>query len=107
MLRRLVIYTVTILFVLQGAVQASTPVAGAEPPAQHDCDGHENVPEDCPCCPEGLASSSGCMSACLVISTLPVSAPAFDPAEAIERTLVEISGAAGPTYPPFKPPPIA
>jgi hypothetical protein len=107
MLRRFIIYTVTFLFVLQGAVQASMPLAGAEPPAQHHCDGHENAPQDCPCCPDGVALSGGCMNACLAVSMLPVTALILDPTETIEHSRIEISGAPGPSYAPFKPPPIA
>ncbi len=107
MLRRLVLCTVTLLFVLQGALQASAPLGGTEPPAQHDCDGHENATEDCPCCPDGVPSNNSCMSVCLAMSALPVSAVIFEPADAAERTLIEISGPIGPSYLPFKPPPIA
>jgi len=78
---------------------------GATPCAESMAD-RKHVSE-CPCCPDGVQSMAGCLSACISASAIAPSAPSI----AVSTGLVETRGltavhVANLADPPLKPPPI-
>jgi hypothetical protein len=68
----------------------------------------EERSQPCPCCPDGVTTMAGCMSACVVTSAAPdisIARVHRSPVVAIETTIFEnLTDLADP---PLKPPPIA
>jgi hypothetical protein len=94
-----------LIVILQGMTLIGVD-ALADSSRPNQCAEHQQSMDDCPCCPDGIASSGSCDDFCSPIAALS-GAPAsvFASASALDIRALE-AGRFGPTYVPAHPPPI-
>lgn len=105
MMRRWFSGLAMLIVILQGVTLIGID-ALADTSESMPCAEHQESMDDCPCCPDGIASSGGCEDYCSSIAALS-SAPVSVFASSADMDIRALeAGSFGPTYVPLHPPPI-